>query len=47
MSVGRLPVLGGMQMPIISWTSGTVIELGAIGLMLGAYRRKNMQRSHV
>ncbi|MCM3625763.1 FtsW/RodA/SpoVE family cell cycle protein [Paenibacillus glycanilyticus] len=44
MSVGLMPILGGMQMPIMNWSSITLIELGAVGLMLGAYRRKDMLR---
>jgi cell division protein FtsW (lipid II flippase) len=41
MCVGLLPILG-LQLPIVNWASGTIIELGALGLMLGAYRRKDM-----
>ncbi|PWW07268.1 cell division protein FtsW (lipid II flippase) [Paenibacillus cellulosilyticus] len=41
MCIGLLPILA-MQLPIVNWASGTVIELGALGLMLGAYRRKDM-----
>lgn len=44
MSIGLMPILGGMQMPIMNWSSVTLIELGAVGLMLGAYRRKDMLR---
>lgn len=46
MCIGLLPILGGMPLPIISWSSGTMIELGAVGLMLGAYRRKDMVGSY-
>lgn len=48
MCIGLLPIMG-MQLPIVNWSSGTVIELGALGLMLGAYRRKDMlgQSSHL
>ncbi|BBH20025.1 cell division protein FtsW [Paenibacillus baekrokdamisoli] len=42
MSIGLLPILGGMSLPIINWTSVTMIELGAVGLMLSAYRRKDI-----
>ncbi|MWC30640.1 FtsW/RodA/SpoVE family cell cycle protein [Paenibacillus sp. MMS18-CY102] len=42
MSIGMLPILGGMQMPIMNWASGTIVELAVIGLMLGAFRRKDM-----
>lgn len=44
MSIGIMPILGGMRMPIMNWSSVTLIELGAVGLMLGAYRRKDMLR---
>ena len=42
MCIGLLPILGGMPLPIISWNSGMMIELGAVGLMLSVYRRKDM-----
>ncbi|MCQ6563401.1 FtsW/RodA/SpoVE family cell cycle protein [Paenibacillus mendelii] len=45
MCVGLLPI-NGMTLPIMNWNSGTIIELAAVGLMLGAYRRKNMLGSH-
>jgi cell division protein FtsW (lipid II flippase) len=37
MSIGVMPILGGLHMPIMNWSSVTLIELGAVGLMLGAY----------
>jgi cell division protein FtsW (lipid II flippase) len=41
MCAGLLPILG-IGLPIMNWSSGTMIELAAVGLMLGAYRRKDM-----
>ncbi|MFB9325696.1 FtsW/RodA/SpoVE family cell cycle protein [Paenibacillus aurantiacus] len=41
MNVGLLPYFG-VPLPIVSWSTGSIVELGAIGLMLGAYRRKDM-----
>ncbi|GMK37508.1 rod shape-determining protein RodA [Paenibacillus sp. CCS19] len=41
MCIGLLPILG-IQLPIVNWSSWTIFELGALGLMLGAYRRKDM-----
>jgi len=45
MCAGLLPILG-MTLPIMNWHSGTMIELAAVGLMLGAYRRKDMLGRH-
>ncbi|QHW32435.1 FtsW/RodA/SpoVE family cell cycle protein [Paenibacillus rhizovicinus] len=42
MCLGMFPVLGGMQLPILNWNANTCLELGALGLMLSAYRRKDM-----
>lgn len=42
MCFGMFPILGGMQMPILNWSANVVVELGSLGLMLGAYRRKDM-----
>lgn len=41
MCVGLLPIMG-IQLPIVNWSSWTIFELGALGLMLGAFRRKDM-----
>ncbi len=42
MCLGWIPVIG-MEMPLLLWhSSGTVIEFAALGLVLGAYRRKDM-----
>lgn len=41
MCLGMLPV-SSMQLPLISLGSYTFIELAAVGLMMGAYRRKDM-----
>ncbi|MBD3919981.1 FtsW/RodA/SpoVE family cell cycle protein [Paenibacillus sp. PR3] len=41
MCIGLLPIMG-IQLPIVNWSSWTIFELGALGLMLGAYRRKDM-----
>lgn len=43
MCLGLLPI-GGFNLPIMNWTSLTIIELAAVGLMLSAYRRKDMWR---
>ncbi|MBM7566636.1 FtsW/RodA/SpoVE family cell cycle protein [Paenibacillus sacheonensis] len=42
MCVGLLPSIGGMQLPILNWNANTIVELGALGFILGAYRRKDM-----
>lgn len=44
MSLGLLPILG-MELPIILWSSTSIVEFAAIGLVLSAYRRKDMTRS--
>lgn len=41
MCAGLLPILG-LRLPIMNWSSGMVIELAAVGLILSAYRRKDM-----
>ncbi|MBH5320503.1 FtsW/RodA/SpoVE family cell cycle protein [Paenibacillus sp. GSMTC-2017] len=41
MCLGLLPIMG-LNLPIMNWSSQTVFELAAIGLMLSAYRRKDM-----
>jgi cell division protein FtsW (lipid II flippase) len=45
MCAGLLPILG-IRLPIMNWSSGMVIELAAVGLILSAYRRKDMLGSH-
>ncbi|MFC5649720.1 hypothetical protein ACFPYJ_11425 [Paenibacillus solisilvae] len=40
--VCRAAAYTGMTLPIMNWSSGTMIELASVGLMLGAYRRKDM-----
>ncbi|WP_256256368.1 FtsW/RodA/SpoVE family cell cycle protein [Paenibacillus sp. BC26] len=42
MCIGMLPILGGMQLPLLNWSKNTLIELGAVGLMLSIYRRKDL-----
>lgn len=44
MSLGLLPILG-MELPIILWSSISIVEFAALGLVLSAYRRKDMLRS--
>lgn len=41
MSLGLVPVIG-FDLPILSWSSVTIFEFAAAGLMLGIYRRKDM-----
>ncbi|MDQ0063905.1 FtsW/RodA/SpoVE family cell cycle protein [Paenibacillus harenae] len=41
MCFGLLPILS-IEFPLISWGFLTFIELAAVGLMLGAYRRKDI-----
>ncbi|WP_179215727.1 FtsW/RodA/SpoVE family cell cycle protein [Paenibacillus sp. MY03] len=41
MCLGWVPVIG-MELPLILWHSGTIVEFAALGLVLGAYRRKDM-----
>ncbi|MBB6671233.1 FtsW/RodA/SpoVE family cell cycle protein [Cohnella nanjingensis] len=43
MCTGLLPSLS-MTLPVMNWNANTVIELAVVGLMLGAYRRKDMFR---
>ncbi|MCR2804111.1 FtsW/RodA/SpoVE family cell cycle protein [Paenibacillus soyae] len=49
MSVGLVPVIG-FDLPILNWSSVTIFEFAAAGLMLGIYRRRDMigrlQSSH-
>ncbi|MFD0957790.1 FtsW/RodA/SpoVE family cell cycle protein [Paenibacillus chungangensis] len=45
MCLGLLPI-SSIPLPIVHVSSITVVELAAIGLMLGAYRRKDMIRKH-
>ncbi|MHA6481451.1 FtsW/RodA/SpoVE family cell cycle protein [Paenibacillus sp. strain BS8-2] len=44
MCLGLLPILG-ISMPIVLWSSGSIVEFAAIGLVLSAYRRKDMMSS--
>ncbi|MCC3376084.1 FtsW/RodA/SpoVE family cell cycle protein [Cohnella sp. REN36] len=44
MCVGLLPSLS-MSLPVMNWNANTVVELAAVGLMLGAYRRKDMNKA--
>lgn len=46
MCLGLLPILD-ISLPIMNWSSGTIIELAAVGIMLSAYRRKNMVKHSV
>ncbi|REE94329.1 cell division protein FtsW (lipid II flippase) [Paenibacillus taihuensis] len=44
MCLGLLPVVG-LTMPIVNWSASTVIELAAVGFVLGVYRRKDLSAS--
>lgn len=41
MSLGLVPVIG-FDLPILNWSSVTIFEFAAAGLMLSIYRRKDM-----
>ncbi len=41
MCAGFMPITG-IRLPILDWSPGTIAELAAVGLILGAYRRKDM-----
>jgi len=44
MCIGLLPFVE-IKLPILNWSSGTILELATVGLILGAYRRKDMSGS--
>jgi Bacterial cell division membrane protein len=44
MCLGLLPIMG-TELPVMVWSSGTFVEFAAIGLVLSAYRRKDMIRT--
>lgn len=41
MCLGFLPILG-FELPLISWSSISLVEFAAVGLLLSIYRRKDM-----
>jgi cell division protein FtsW (lipid II flippase) len=41
MCLGLLPIMG-FELPLMNWSSISIIEFGAVGLLLSIYRRKDM-----
>jgi cell division protein FtsW (lipid II flippase) len=41
MCLGFLPIMG-FELPLMNWSSISIIEFGAVGLLLSIYRRKDM-----
>ncbi|AZN40773.1 FtsW/RodA/SpoVE family cell cycle protein [Paenibacillus albus] len=44
MCLGLLPVVG-LSLPIVNWSSTTIVDLAVVGYILGMYRRKDLDRT--